>query len=101
MVLLHKMVEGALPILVQVLVPGLVWGTVVAGLFLVVRDKVEEDDLVAYLSDQEGGDQEADSELESGKFNARLSYCDQLCREHGLGQKQGPQCRLGTFSLIK
>jgi hypothetical protein len=32
-------------LLINLLVPVLVWGTVIAGLILVVREKVEEDDL--------------------------------------------------------
>ena len=35
-------------ILINVLVLCLVWGTVLAGLILVVRDKVEDDDLAQY-----------------------------------------------------
>ena len=35
-------------ILINLLVLCLVWGTVLAGLILVVRDKVEDDDLAHY-----------------------------------------------------
>ena len=35
-------------ILINLIVLSLVWGTVLAGLILVVRDKVENDDLAHY-----------------------------------------------------
>ena len=37
-------------ILVYLVVPLLVWATVVAGLILIVRDKIEEDDVIEYLA---------------------------------------------------
>ena len=40
--------EGIVCILINMLVLCLVWGTVLAGLILVVRDKVEDDDLAHY-----------------------------------------------------
>jgi hypothetical protein len=35
-----------LGLLINLLVPALVWGTVIAGLILVVREKVEEEDVI-------------------------------------------------------
>ena len=40
--------QWILSILINLLVLSLVWGTVLAGLILVVRDKVEDDDLAQY-----------------------------------------------------
>jgi hypothetical protein len=50
-------------VLVNLVVPAIVWVTVVAGLILVVRDKVEEDDLVELLSAQHANRREARSDL--------------------------------------
>jgi uncharacterized membrane protein len=51
-------------VLVNLVVPAIVWVTVVAGLILVVRDKVEEDDLVALLSKHQADQPEACCDLE-------------------------------------
>jgi hypothetical protein len=40
--------EWILSILINLVVLSLVWGTVIAGLILIVREKVEEDDLARY-----------------------------------------------------
>ena len=40
--------EWIMSILINLLVLSLVWGTVIAGLILIVRDKVEEDDFARY-----------------------------------------------------
>lgn len=37
--------------LIGLLVPGLVWATVIMGLILVVREKVEEDDIVVFSAE--------------------------------------------------
>jgi hypothetical protein len=42
-------VEWILNILISLLVPGVVWATVIAGLILVIRDRMEEDDMIQYL----------------------------------------------------
>ena len=49
--------EWILGVLVHLVVSILVWGTVIAGLVLVVRDKVEEEDLASFLS-KKGSDSE-------------------------------------------
>jgi hypothetical protein len=54
---LHAGQEWILGFLVHLVVSSLVWGTVIAGLVLVVRDKVEEEDLVRFLS-KKGSDSE-------------------------------------------
>ncbi|MGD9145396.1 MAG: hypothetical protein PVI80_07540 [Anaerolineae bacterium] len=51
-------------VLVNLVVPAIVWVTVVAGLILIVRDKVEEDDLVEFLSKQQANHREACCDLE-------------------------------------
>ena len=51
-------------VLVNLVVPAIVWVTVVAGLILIVRDKVEEDDLVALMSKHQASHQEACCDLE-------------------------------------
>jgi K+-transporting ATPase A subunit len=51
-------------VLVNLVVPAIVWVTVVAGLILIVRDKVEEDDLVELLSKQQASHREARCDLE-------------------------------------
>jgi hypothetical protein len=40
--------EWIMSILINLLVLSLVWGTVIAGLILIVRDKIEEDDFARY-----------------------------------------------------
>jgi hypothetical protein len=35
-------------IVINLLVLSLVWGTVIAGLILIVRDKIEDDELARY-----------------------------------------------------
>jgi hypothetical protein len=40
--------EWMLSILINLLVLALVWGTVIAGLILIVRGKIEDDDLARY-----------------------------------------------------
>jgi hypothetical protein len=54
-------------VLVNLVLPAIVWVTVVAGLILIVRDKVEEDDLVELLSAQHASRREARSDLEDKK----------------------------------
>jgi hypothetical protein len=44
--------EWILTMLINLLVPGVVWATVIAGLILVVRDRVEEDDVIKHLTRQ-------------------------------------------------
>jgi hypothetical protein len=51
-------------VLVNLVVPAIVWVTVVAGLILIVRDKVEEDDLVELLSKHQASHREACCDLE-------------------------------------
>jgi hypothetical protein len=51
-------------VLVNLVVPAIVWVTVVAGLILVVRDKVEEDDLLALMAKHQASNQEACCDLE-------------------------------------
>jgi hypothetical protein len=51
-------------VLVNLILPAIVWVTVVAGLILIVRDKVEEDDLVELLSKQQASRREAYCDLE-------------------------------------
>lgn len=41
-------VDWILSVLINLIVPGIVWVTVIAGLILIVRDKIEEDDLVEH-----------------------------------------------------
>jgi hypothetical protein len=65
--------EWILGFLVHLVVSILVWGTVIAGLVLVVRDKVEEEDLVNFLS-KKGSDSErieACCELADGSARSR------------------------------
>jgi hypothetical protein len=40
--------EWILSILISLLVLSLVWGTVIAGLILIVRETIEEDDLARF-----------------------------------------------------
>lgn len=40
--------QGVACILINLLVLCLVWGTVLAGMVLIVRDKIEDDDLAQY-----------------------------------------------------
>ena len=65
--------EWLLGLLVHLAVPVLVWTTVIAGLVLVVRDKMEKEDLVGFLSrrglDSEGI--EACCELADGNGTTR------------------------------
>jgi hypothetical protein len=42
--------EWILSILINLLVPGVVWATVIAGLILVVRDRIEEDNVIKHLT---------------------------------------------------
>lgn len=42
-------IEWILNILISLVVPGLVWATVIAGLILVIRDRLEEDDMIQHL----------------------------------------------------
>jgi hypothetical protein len=42
--------EWILNILFNLLVPGVVWATVIAGLILVVRDRIEEDNVIEHLT---------------------------------------------------
>ena len=65
--------EWVLSLLIHMAVPALVWATVIAGLVLVVRDKMEKEDLVGFLSrrglDSEGI--EACCELADGNGTTR------------------------------
>ena len=54
-------------VLVNLVLPAIVWVTVVAGLILIVRDKVEEEDLVELLSKQQASRREACCDLEGKK----------------------------------
>lgn len=65
--------EWFLGFLVNLAVPFLVWATVIAGLVLVVRDKMEKEDLVSFLS-RKGSDlekNEASCELFDGSATSR------------------------------
>jgi hypothetical protein len=65
--------EWILGFLVYLVVSVLVWVTVIAGLVLVVRDKVEEEDLVSFLT-KKGSDSEkieACCELVDGSATGR------------------------------
>lgn len=42
-------VEWILNILISLVVPGVVWATVIAGLILIIRDRIEEDDMIKHL----------------------------------------------------
>jgi hypothetical protein len=42
--------EWLMALLINLLVPALVWITVIAGLILIVREKVEEEDLQIFTS---------------------------------------------------
>ena len=44
--------DWVLGILIYLLIPVLVWGTVIAGLILVVREKVEDEDLTRHHKHQ-------------------------------------------------
>jgi hypothetical protein len=57
-------VDWILSVLINLIVPGAVWVTVIAGLILIVRDKVEEDDLVEHWPRSEPPTWEVDSDLQ-------------------------------------
>ena len=59
-------------VLVNLVVPAIVWVTVVAGLILIVRDKVEEDDLAELLSKHEATHLEACCDLEGKEVQVGL-----------------------------
>ncbi len=65
--------ELILGFLVNLAVPILVWATVIAGLVLVVRDKMEKEDLVSFLT-KKGSDSEKNEvccELFDGSATSR------------------------------
>ena len=73
----HRMFTVAIDLLVLTLV----WATVIAGLLVIVRDKVEEEDLVEFLSKHEASHWETDCTAEEGMiitglYNSRWSSLD-------------------------
>jgi hypothetical protein len=61
-----------LTVMVDLLVLALVWITVVAGLLLIVRDRVEEEDLIEFLSKHEASHWETACTAEEGTLTSRL-----------------------------
>jgi hypothetical protein len=77
--------QWILTVTINLIVPGLAWVTVIAGLILIVRDKVEEDDLVELLSRHEASYFETGCSPDELALNIRSYNCNCYSLDRSLG----------------